>query len=80
MMIYALSQPISEDIIEYIHFNQLATYVYLSSLVIYLHFYVSTLDNEISLMWKARFGMGKFLFYSLRYLTLLVIVFMNIGL
>ncbi|PAV16676.1 hypothetical protein PNOK_0829600 [Pyrrhoderma noxium] len=67
MMISPSSQPVSEEIIKDVYFTQLVIHTNLSSLVLYLYYYVTTLDSEISVMWTARFGIGKFLFYSISY-------------
>ncbi|PAV16677.1 hypothetical protein PNOK_0829700 [Pyrrhoderma noxium] len=66
----SLDHPTSEEIIKEIYLIQLGSYISLSSLVLYLYYYVTTLDSEFSVMWVARFGIGKFLFYSILHLAL----------
>ncbi|PAV16647.1 hypothetical protein PNOK_0826700 [Pyrrhoderma noxium] len=62
------------------YFTRLGNYINLSSLVLYLYYYITTLDSEISVMWNAGFGLGKLLFYSLRYFSLLYVISTNIEL
>ncbi|PAV16655.1 hypothetical protein PNOK_0827500 [Pyrrhoderma noxium] len=77
-MTSSLGHPTLEETIKNVYLTRIENYIILSSMVLYLYYYVTTLDNEISLMWNARFGVGKLLFYSLRYFTLLYVTFVNI--
>ncbi|PAV16651.1 hypothetical protein PNOK_0827100 [Pyrrhoderma noxium] len=58
---------------------QLTKYAGLSSMILYLYYYVTTLDTEFSVMLTSRHGIGKLLFYTLRYLTLFSTLYTNIA-
>ncbi|EJD06634.1 uncharacterized protein FOMMEDRAFT_17124 [Fomitiporia mediterranea MF3/22] len=55
-------------------------YSELASSAIIVHDYFLTLDQEIQFIWKARWTIGKVLFFLNRYYTLFVVAFNNYGL
>ncbi|PAV16649.1 hypothetical protein PNOK_0826900 [Pyrrhoderma noxium] len=69
-----------EELIKEVYCTRLWNYTILSALVLYIYYYVTTLDSEVSVMWGAGFGIGKLIFYSIRYFTLFYVIFINIGL
>ncbi|KAL1941653.1 hypothetical protein VTO73DRAFT_7092 [Trametes versicolor] len=54
-------------------------YAELASTVIILFDHLITLDQEINLIWRAHWGLGKVLFLINRYYALVIVIFNNYG-
>ncbi|KAL5503828.1 hypothetical protein ACEPAH_7899 [Sanghuangporus vaninii] len=59
-----------EGFVEFVQIVQLVKLFSLSSMVLYIYNYLLTLDSEVSVMWRAGQGIGKILYFVLRYCTL----------
>ncbi|OCB90483.1 hypothetical protein A7U60_g2274 [Sanghuangporus baumii] len=59
-----------EGFVEFVQIVQLVKLFSLSSMVLYIYNYFLTLDSEVSVMWRAGQGIGKTLYFVLRYCTL----------
>ncbi|EJD04631.1 uncharacterized protein FOMMEDRAFT_146476 [Fomitiporia mediterranea MF3/22] len=73
-----MSSGIVQTLEHDIYIIQLTKLMSVSSMTLYLYDFLLTHDDEVLFMWKAGFGLGKVVYFSVRYLTLFVMLFINI--
>jgi len=65
----------SADFIALYKANVIPLYVVLCSLVWVLHDYFVTLEDEVTYIWKQRHNFGRFMFFWIRYYTIILLIF-----